>query len=243
MSALRRFEVKIGDFATKCRSGFWHGAGEQKRMLRAARQNVGSKPPTSVSHAAPFVPFGAPPRDRRGVPVFLGLRRGKTRERSPLSRSDCRSNSSRSRGAPASETRTTVRRDGRVFYRSAEPTTHAAGQVLPFAVPLAGKRVVLSGKTWAYLTGPAARSDDLVPPHAGGRAEIFERLGAPSCLKRLLTKAGRRWKKQEGTGRPKRKRCRRLLRRFARRGFFAPTGTRKRARRPAERSVARTALA
>ena len=136
--------------------------------------------------------FGAPPWDRRGVPVFPSLRRGKTRGRSPLSRSDCRSNSSRSRGAPASKTRTTVHRDGRVFHRSAEPTTHAAGQVLPFAVPFAGKRVVLSGKTWAYRPGPTARSDDLAPLHAGGRAEIFERLGAPSCLKRLLTKAGRR---------------------------------------------------
>ena len=81
MSALRRFEVKIGDFVTKCRSGFWHGAGEQKRMLQAARQNVGSKPPTSC-HAAPFVPFGDPPRDRRGVPVFpafVGGRRGDVR--------------------------------------------------------------------------------------------------------------------------------------------------------------------
>ena len=41
-----------------------------------------------------------------------------------------------------------VRRDGRVFYRSTEATskTHTAGHVLPFAVPLTGKPVVLAGR-------------------------------------------------------------------------------------------------
>ena len=50
-----------------------------------------------------------------------------------------------------------VRRDGRVFYRSTEATskTHAAGHVLPFAVPLAGKPVVLAGRR---KPGPASRA-------------------------------------------------------------------------------------
>ena len=49
-----------------------------------------------------------------------------------------------------------VRRDGRVFYRSTEATskTHAvrSGRVLPFAVPLAWKPVVLAGRR---KSGPA----------------------------------------------------------------------------------------
>ena len=102
-----------------------------------------------------------------------------------------------------------VRRDGRVFYRSTEATskTHTvrSGHVLPFAVPLAGKPVVLAGRR---KPGPAIisrirRRTALSRSCAIARdgAEIFERLGgmtpSSSCLKRLLTRAGKRWKAKE----------------------------------------------
>ena len=65
--------------------------------------------------------------------------------------SSCTSNSPVGRcpaSAPKDENNGPVRRDGRVFYRSTEATskTHAAGHVLPFVVPLAGKPVVLAGR-------------------------------------------------------------------------------------------------
>ena len=65
--------------------------------------------------------------------------------------SGCTSSSSVGRcsaSAPKDENDGPVRRDGRVFCRSAKATskTHAAGHVLPFAAPVAGKPVVLASR-------------------------------------------------------------------------------------------------
>ena len=86
------------------------------------------------------------------------------------------------------------------------------------------------------------------PPFRERRAPVpatGPRVGGitPSCLKRPLTRAGKRWKAKEAMDReaetvPKDPAPSRLT------GFrFAPTGTRKHAGRPAGRSVAWTALA
>ena len=67
--------------------------------------------------------------------------------RLPLS--GCTSGSSIGRcsaSAPKEENDGPVRRDGWVFYRQSDVKTHPAGRVLPFAVPLAGKPVVLAGR-------------------------------------------------------------------------------------------------
>ena len=118
--------------------------------------------------------------------------------------SGCTSSSSVRRcsaSAPKDENDGPVCRDGRVFYRStkATPKTHIAGHVLSFVVPLAGKPVVLAGRR---KPGPAiilrARAA-LSRSCARDGAEILERLGGmtPSCLKRLLTRAGKRWRAKE----------------------------------------------
>ena len=108
-------------------------------------------------------------------------------KRSPPS--DCTSGSSVGRcpaSAPRCENDGPVRRDGRVFYRSTEATskTHIvrSGRVLPFAVPLVGKPVVLAGRRKpgpVRHLGPAARSALALLCHCTPKdgAEIFERLG------------------------------------------------------------------
>ena len=90
-SGLRRFKAEIGDFVTKRRSGrgFWPasggGGGGKKRMLQTARcgRMLVSTPNIilmSVSQLSNRLsPFGVPRRDRRGVPVLRGPRRGRTR--------------------------------------------------------------------------------------------------------------------------------------------------------------------
>ena len=102
-SICRRFEVEISDFATRCRSGrgFWQGDGGQKggcsgrtaECRLQAPANVGCKPQHKGhgNFTALFAPFGASPRDRRGVPVLCSFRRGRAgaRGRSPPSRSGC----------------------------------------------------------------------------------------------------------------------------------------------------------
>ena len=107
-----------------------------------------------------------------------------------------------------------VRRDGRVFYRSTKATSktiHTLFGPVTFSRSLYRSPGSPSfspvdeslGLFDTYLTGPAARSALALLCHCTPRdgAEIFERLGgmtpSSSCLKRLLTRAGKRWKAGE----------------------------------------------
>ena len=107
-----------------------------------------------------------------------------------------------------------IHRDGRVFYRSTEPTSKTIhtlfGPVKFFrslyrspGSPSFSPVDESLGLFDKYLTGPAARSALMILCHCTPTdgAEIFERLGgmipSSSSLKRLLTKAGKRWKEKE----------------------------------------------
>ena len=147
--------------------------------------------------------------------------------RSPLS--GCTSGSPvgrRPASAPKDENDGPVRRDGRVFYRSTEATskTHAAGRVLPFAVPLAWKPVVLAGRRKSGPASQVRRRAALSRSCARDGAEILERLGGmtPSCLKRLLTRAGKRWKTKKEEAMDREAETGEAVRRLARRGSASP---------------------
>ena len=150
-SELRRFQVEIGDFVTKRRSGFGRqtgGGGGQKKGCSRRAAECWFPPPTSCQSRSSVCPFRGSPKgpSRR----LRGPRRGRTGTKGGVRR--CRAAQAAPRSGDARQvrrrTRTPVRRDGRVFYRSTKATskTHAAGRVLPFAVPLAWKPVVLAGR-------------------------------------------------------------------------------------------------
>ena len=133
-SELRRFQVEIGDFVTKRRSGFGRqtgGGGAKKGCSRRAAE-CWFPPPTSCQSRSSVCPFRGSPK---GPPRRLrGPRRGRTGTKGGVRR--CRAAQAAPRSGDARQvrrrTRTPVRRDGRVFYRSTKATskTHAAGRVL-----------------------------------------------------------------------------------------------------------------
>ena len=111
-----------------------------------------------------------------------------------------------------------VCRDGRVFYRSTKATSktiHTLFGPVKFLRPLYRSPGSPSfspvdeglGLFDKYLTGPAAHSALMLLCHCtpADGAEILGRLGgmnpSSSCLKRLLTKAGRRWNEKESAAR------------------------------------------
>ena len=154
--------------------------------------------------------------------------------RSPLS--GCTSGSSVGR-CPASaskdENAGPVRRDGRVFYRSTKATskTHAAGRVLPFAVPLAWKPVVLAGrrKSGPASTGPAARSALALLCHCTRRSRNPRKVGGHDPVVELqasVDEGGQALEDEEGGGHGPRggngaRRCE-AVRRLTRRGSASP---------------------
>ena len=246
---------RANDFVTKRRSGFGQQTRGGKKGCSRRAAECWHQPPTSSScqSRSSVCPFRGslkgPPR--RFGPSRLSLRKDPDEgRRSPPS--GCTSGSSAGRcpaSAPKDENDGPVRRDGRVFYRSTEATskTHAAGHVLPFAVPLAGKPVVLAGRR---KPGPASRARTALSRScaiARDGAEIFERLGgmtpSSSCAS---VDEGRQALEGEGGGHGPRGGNWRSGAPSRLTGFrFAPTGTGKRAGRPAGRSVSmtRTALA
>ena len=226
--------------------------GELGGKKGCSRRAAECWPPTSCQFCSSVCPFQSSPK---GPPRRLrGPRRGRTRTRRSrgVRRRRAAQATPRSGGARQvrRRTRTTVRSAGTVGFSTAEATskTHAAGHVLPFVVPLAGKPVVLAGrrKPEPAITSRAraALSCSCAIAHDG--AELFERLGGmtPSSGCASVDEGGQALESEGGGGHGPRSGNGRsgLLRRLA--GFrFAPTGTGKRTGRPAGRSVARTALA
>ena len=118
------------------------------RMLASNPQH---HPHVSLAAFEPFVPFGVPRRGCRGV--------RRLRDRVAQAAHGDRSGGVRQAHR---RTGTTVRFAGTIRFSTAEATskTHAAGPVLPFVVPLAGKLVVLAGRRKlgpVRQPGPAAR--------------------------------------------------------------------------------------
>ena len=175
------------------------GGGEAKKDAPDARQNVGPQP--HVSLAAPFVPFGVPRRDRRGAFGALveegpgrreafaavGLHKRLPGRAVP---GKCVEGRERRSGPPGRSGFLPVHRSDveNPRCRSRSPVRCTAR--------LEARRSRRSTKVWACLTGPAVPGAALSRSCARDGAEILERLGGmtPSCLKRLLTRAGKRWK-------------------------------------------------
>ena len=218
-----RFRAEIGNFVTKRRSGrgFWPAScgGGQKRMLQTRGKMLAPNPNIrsilmSVSQLSNRLsPFGVLRRDRRGAFAAL-VEEGPGRRDSEafatvglhkrlLGRAvlgKCAEGRERRSGPPGRSGFLPVHRS------DIENHSHTAGRVLPFAVPLAGKLVVFAGRRKpgpVRHLGPAARSALALLCHCTPKdgAEIFKRLGgmtpSSSCLKRLLTRAGKRWKAEE----------------------------------------------
>ena len=245
---------------TKRRSGrgSWPASWrEAKRdtLDRKMRQNVGFDPQPHVSLAAPFVPFGVPRRDRRGAFTALvkeGPGRGDPEafatvglHKQPLGRAvlgKCAEGRERrsartvgfSTGPPKRGRKPTL--FGQITF-SRSLRSPGSPSFSPVDKSLGLSTIGSSG---------AQRSLAPVPLHATGlkSSKDWGHNSVVELPKRPLTRASKRWNAKEEAMDREAKMAKRSPAPSRSTGFrFAPTGTEKRARRPAGRSVARTVFA
>ena len=244
-----RFQVEIGDFVTKRRSGFGlrggGGGGGEKRMLQTRGRMLA---PNLMSVSQLRLSLSGFPEGTAEAPSRPSSRKDRDEgRRSPLS--GCTSGSSVGRCPASASKDENAGPPGRsgflpVHQSDVENPRCRSRSPVRCTARMEARRSRRSTKVWACLTGPAARSAlALLCPRRGRNPRKAGGM-TPSCLKRLLTRVGKRWKTKKEEAMDREAETVRGGAPSHSTGFrFAPTGTRRRAGRPAERSVARTALA